>query len=84
MLRHADASSATVWVEASRPYVAEVRCSGGAGGTSPAFRVSGRHYAIVTVTGLEPDTSPSYEVLLDGIPVWPLPGSGFPPPFINS
>ncbi|MFF9817645.1 alkaline phosphatase D family protein [Streptomyces sp. NPDC014006] len=78
LLRYADSSCATVWVETSRPCVAEVRCSNGAGGTAPTFQVAGHHYALVTVTGLEAGTAPSYEVFLDGTPVWPLPDSGFP------
>ncbi|GHJ37220.1 alkaline phosphatase D family protein [Streptomyces sp. TS71-3] len=84
LLRFADSSSATVWVETGGPCAVEVRCSNGAGGTSETFQVSGHHYALVTVTGLEPGTSPSYEVLLDDAPVWPLPGSGFPPSVIRS
>ncbi|MEV0976279.1 alkaline phosphatase D family protein [Streptomyces sp. NPDC049915] len=78
LLRYADSSCATVWVETSRPCVAEVRCSNGAGGTAPTFQVAGHHYALVTVTGLEPGTAPSYEVFLDDTPVWPLPDSGLP------
>lgn len=83
LLRYADASLATVWVETSRPCVAEVRCSNGAGGAAATFQVSGHHYALITVTGLEPGTSPSYEVFLDGAPVWPLPDSPFPPSVIR-
>ncbi|GAA3141133.1 alkaline phosphatase D family protein [Streptomyces rameus] len=83
LLRYTDGSCATVWVEASRPCTAEVRCSDGAGGTAPTFQVAGHHYALVTVTGLAPGTSPSYEVFLDDAPVWPLPGSRFPPSVIR-
>ncbi|QTD99256.1 alkaline phosphatase D family protein [Streptomyces cyanogenus] len=84
LLRYTDGSCATVWVEASRPCTAEVRCSDGAAGTAPTFQVAGHHYALVTVTGLEPGTSPSYEVFLDGTRVWPLPGSRFPPSVIRT
>jgi hypothetical protein len=84
LLRYTDDSCATVWVEASRPCTARVRCSNGAGGTAPTFRVAGHHYALVTVTGLEPGTSPSYEVFLDDTPVWPLPDSRFPPSVIRA
>lgn len=83
LLRYTDGSCATVWVEASRPCTAEVRCSDGAGGTAPTFQVAGHHYALVTVTGLEPGTSPSYEVFLDDAPVWPLPDARFPPSVIR-
>ncbi|MEV6761405.1 alkaline phosphatase D family protein [Streptomyces sp. NPDC051105] len=78
LLRYTDGSSATVWVETSRPCTAEVRCPDGAGGTARTFQVAGHHYALVTVTGLTPGTSTSYEVILDGTRVWPLPDSRFP------
>ncbi|MER6081813.1 alkaline phosphatase D family protein [Streptomyces sp. NPDC001833] len=84
LLRYTDGSSATVWVEASRPGTAEVRCSDGAGGTARTFQVAGHHYALVPVTGLTPGTAPSYDVLLDGTRVWPPPGSPFPPPVIRT
>ncbi|MBL1110269.1 alkaline phosphatase family protein [Streptomyces sp. 5-8] len=84
LLRYTDDSCATVWVETSGPCTAQVRCSNGASGTAPAFRVAGHHYALVTVTGLEPGTAPSYEVFLDDTPVWPLPDSPFPPSVIRS
>ncbi|MGY4921185.1 alkaline phosphatase D family protein [Streptomyces sp. 900105755] len=84
LLRYTDGSSATVWVESSRPCAAEVRCSDGAGGTARTFQVAGHHYALVPVTGLTPGTAPSYDVLLDGAHVWPPAGSPFPPPVIRT
>ncbi|MFF5548794.1 alkaline phosphatase D family protein [Streptomyces olivaceoviridis] len=84
LLRYTDGSRATVWVETSGPCTARVRCSDGAGGTAPTFQVAGHHYALVTVTGLEPGTAPSYEVFLDDTPVWPLPDSRFPPSVIRT
>ncbi|WP_030341911.1 alkaline phosphatase D family protein [Streptomyces sp. NRRL S-1022] len=84
LLRYTDGARATVWVETSRPCTVEVRCSDGAAGTAPTFQVSGHHYALVTVTGLEPGTSPSYEVFLDDTAVWPLPDSRFPPSVIRT
>ncbi|MET8767103.1 alkaline phosphatase D family protein [Streptomyces sp. NPDC004658] len=84
LLRYTDGSCATVWVEASGPCTARVSCSGGAGGTAATFQVAGHHYALVTVTGLEPGTAPSYEVFLDDAPVWPLPDSRFPPSVIRT
>ncbi|MET9082289.1 alkaline phosphatase D family protein [Streptomyces sp. NPDC004237] len=83
LLRYTDGSSATVWVEASRPCTAEVRCQDGARGAARTFQVAGHHYALVPVTGLTPGTSPSYEVILDGTRVWPLPDSRFPPSVIR-
>lgn len=84
LLRYVDGSSATVWVEASRPCVAEVRCAGGGRGEARTFQIAGHHYALVPVTGLTPGTASAYEVLLDGAPVWPLPDSPFPPSEIRT
>lgn len=84
LLRYVDGSSATVWVEASRPCTAEVRCADGSGGETRTFQVAGHHYALISVTGLTPGTSTAYEVRLDGTTVWPLPGSPFPPSLIHT
>ncbi|MEU6577393.1 alkaline phosphatase D family protein [Streptomyces sp. NPDC046805] len=84
LLRYADGSSATVWVETSRPCVAEVRCADGAGGSARTFQVAGHHYALVPVTGLTPGTAPTYEVFLNGTHVWPLPDSPFPPSVVRA
>jgi phosphodiesterase/alkaline phosphatase D-like protein len=84
LLRYVDGSSATVWVEAGCPCTAEVRCAEGGGGSAGTFEIHGHHYALVPVTGLTPGTSTSYEVLLDGERVWPLPDSPFPPSVIRS
>ncbi|MEU6554923.1 alkaline phosphatase D family protein [Streptomyces sp. NPDC046915] len=82
LLRYVDGACATVWVEASRPCAAEVRCADGAGGTARTFQVAGHHYALVPVTGLTPGTSVPYEVFLDGTRVWPLADSRLPPSVI--
>lgn len=84
LLRYVDDSSATVWVETSRPCTTEVRCAGGARGEARTFQVAGHHYALVQVTGLRPGTASAYEVLLDGAPVWPLADSPFPPSEIRT
>ncbi|MFC8662497.1 alkaline phosphatase D family protein [Streptomyces sp. NPDC057199] len=84
LLRYVDGSSATIWVEASRPCTAEVRCPDGAGGKARTFQIAGHHYALIPVTGLTPGTTSSYEVLLDGAQVWPLPDSRFPPSVIHT
>ncbi|WP_338696102.1 alkaline phosphatase D family protein [Streptomyces sp. Q6] len=78
LLRYVDEEAATVWVEASRPCVAEVRCKDGAHGSARTFQIDGHHYALVTVTGLTPGTETAYEVTLDGGRVWPEAGSRFP------
>ena len=41
LLRYVDGSSATIWVEASRPCTAEVRCADGTGGEARTFQVAG-------------------------------------------
>ncbi|MEU3684241.1 alkaline phosphatase D family protein [Streptomyces sp. NPDC030592] len=82
LLRYADGTCATVWVETSGPCTAEVRCADGARGTAGTFRVAGHHYALVPVDGLTPGTATEYEVLLDGASVWPPPDSRFPPSVI--
>ncbi|MGW0816115.1 alkaline phosphatase D family protein [Streptomyces viridiviolaceus] len=84
LLRYTDGSTATVWVEASRPCTAEVRCADGARGTTRTFQIAGHHYALVTVTGLTAGTATEYEVLLDDARVWPLPDSRFPPSVIRT
>jgi len=84
LLRYVDGSSATFWVEASRPCTAEVRCADGARGEARTFQVAGHHYALVPVSGLTPGTASSYEILLDGAVVWPLPGSPHPPSVVRT
>ncbi|WP_371597738.1 alkaline phosphatase D family protein [Streptomyces sp. NBC_00564] len=84
LLRYVDGSSATFWVEASRPCIAEVRCADGSRGEARTFQVAGHHYALVPVSGLTPGTRTSYEVRLDDTLVWPLPDSGFPPSVVST
>ncbi|MEV5156803.1 alkaline phosphatase D family protein [Streptomyces sp. NPDC053728] len=87
LLRYVDwesGSRATVWVEATRPCTAEVRCADGAAGASPTFAVEGHHYALVVVTGLTAGSTTPYEVLLDDRRVWPPEDSRFPPSTITT
>ncbi|WP_027658851.1 alkaline phosphatase D family protein [Salinispora fenicalii] len=74
LLRRVVGTQATIWVETSAPTTVTVRTADGATGTAPTFSAYQHHYALVVVSGLTPDTASSYEVLLDGEPVWPLPG----------
>jgi hypothetical protein len=74
LLRHVDPVSATVWVETDRPCEVSVL-----GRRARTFAVSGHHYALVVVEGLEPGSTTPYEVHLDGERVWPEAGSRFPP-----
>ncbi|WP_132430105.1 alkaline phosphatase D family protein [Pseudonocardia endophytica] len=73
VLRHVDETSAQVWVQVDRPCRVEVL-----GCSADTFEVCGLHYALVGVTGLEPDTRTPYEVHVDGERVWPLATSAFP------
>ncbi len=73
MLRYADASQATVWVETGQPCQVSVL-----GSSSTTFTVHGRHYALVHVDldGLTPN--PEYQVHLDDDLVWPDPALDLP------
>ncbi|MEU0272385.1 alkaline phosphatase D family protein [Streptomyces sp. NPDC006307] len=87
VLRYVDGNGggrATVWAETDRPCTAEVRCADGAGGETRTFQVAGHHYALVQVTGLTPGSTTPYEVLLDGLPVWPPADSRHPPSTITT
>ncbi|MBD0358066.1 MAG: alkaline phosphatase family protein [Rubrobacter sp.] len=77
LLRYADETDATVWVETDAACEVEVL-----GGRSRTFHVEGHHYALVHVAGLEPGDAYEYEVLLDGERRWPEAGSPFPPSMI--
>ena len=73
LLRYADERSATVWVETDGPCEVEV-----VGRRARTFHVSGHHYALVALEGLDADESVDYEVALDGERRWPEPDSGMP------
>ncbi|MFI6866982.1 alkaline phosphatase D family protein [Nocardia sp. NPDC050406] len=79
VLRHVDATSATVWVETDSACEVEVL-----GCRERTFQVGELHFALVVVTGLEPGSSLPYAVKLDEIPVWPEPDSEFPPSRIRT
>ncbi len=84
LLRHVDATSATVWVETDSTCTVEVL-----GCSARTFHVAGHHYAIVVVTGLQPDTAVPYEVHLHGpdgpaVRVWPEERSTYPPSRIRT
>ncbi|MCT6776527.1 alkaline phosphatase family protein [Streptomyces sp. CS7] len=87
LLRYVDwesGSTATVWVETSRPCTVEVRCADGASGTSPTFSVAGHHYALVVVEGLTPGSTTAYEVLIGARRVWPPEDTRLPPSTITT
>ncbi len=79
LLRYVGETEATVWVETDAPCEVEVlgRCE-------PTFTVEARHYALVRIEGLEPDSFNEYEVALDGERRWPAPGSELPPSAIRT
>lgn len=79
MLRYVNTTSATIWVEMSRPGVVAVLDH-----TAQTFTVRGRHYALVIVEGLTPDSVIPYEVRFDGAVVWPLPDQDLPPSVIRT
>jgi hypothetical protein len=83
LLRHVGERDATVWVETDNPCEVEVRV-GSIRGHERTFTVAGHHYALVVVTGLEPASSTAYEVRLDGVAVWPIADSDFPPSRIRT
>ncbi|GAB4585056.1 alkaline phosphatase D family protein [Nocardia sp. IFM 10818] len=79
VLRHVDATSATVWVETDSACEVDVL-----GHRARTFQVGELHFALVIVDGLETGASIPYEVRLDGEIVWPEPESAFPPSRIRT
>ncbi|MEZ0492259.1 alkaline phosphatase D family protein [Kineococcus sp. TBRC 1896] len=77
VLRHVDATSATVWVEVDGPGLVhvDVRLPDGTGRTasSPTLTLHGHHFALVVVTELPAGASLPYAVRLDDTPLWPPP-----------
>jgi hypothetical protein len=66
ILRYVARGSATIWVETDQ--ACEVRILDGSART---FCIAGHHYALVEISGLEPDSVTPYEVRLDDTLVWP-------------
>ena len=81
LLRYVDDASAAVWVETSERATVEVT-RGTTSASARTFTVHGHHYALVELDGLEPGTSETYSVSVDGHTVWPLAASPFPAPVI--
>jgi hypothetical protein len=79
LLRYTGATDATIWVQADAACTVTV-----CGCDAPTFEVAGRHFALVHVTGLEPEETRPYEVELDGERVWPEEGSAYPPSVIRT
>jgi hypothetical protein len=81
MLRYVDETSASIWVETRGDCRVSVRSEGRAW-HARTFIVHGHHYALVEIDELEPATVHPYEVEIDGVRVWPEPGSTAPQPVI--
>ena len=79
LLRYTGDDDATIWVETDAPCEVEVL-----GCRERTFHVSGHHYALVHVTGLEPEATIPYAVALDGEHAWPEPDSPYPPSVIRT
>jgi phosphodiesterase/alkaline phosphatase D-like protein len=79
VLRNVGESTATVWVQTDGPATVRVL-----GCSARTFEVQGHHYALVAVTGLEPDSDIAYEVHLDDKKVWPPAVSVFPPSLVRT
>jgi phosphodiesterase/alkaline phosphatase D-like protein len=79
VLRHVGESTAQVWVQTERAATVTVL-----GCSARTFEVAGHHYALVGVTGLEPDATVPYTVEVDGERSWPLPGSPYPDSVIRT
>ncbi len=79
ILRYVSETEATVWVETDEACEVQVL-----GHRARTFHVAGKHYGLVAIRGLEPDTSIEYELTLDGLTAWPPAGSPFPAPRIQT
>jgi phosphodiesterase/alkaline phosphatase D-like protein len=73
VLRHVGETTAQVWVQTREAGTVSVL-----GSSARTFEVCGHHYALVGVTGLEPDSRTPYEVHVDGERAWPPRTSPFP------
>ena len=79
VLRHVGETTASVWVQTGGPATVRVL-----GREVRTFQVQESHYALVTLSGLDPDTDTAYEVPLDGEKVWPPVATPFPPSLIRT
>ncbi|MEV8000123.1 alkaline phosphatase D family protein [Pseudarthrobacter oxydans] len=81
MMRYVDQTSASIWVE-TRDNARVTVSAGAAEWEARTFADHGHHYALVEADGLEPGSVTPYTVAVNGVPVWPEPGTGFLPPVI--
>jgi PhoD-like phosphatase len=78
LLRYAGTESASFWVETSGACEVEVL-----GHRAQTFAVEGHHFALVLADDLEPGSILTYDVRLNGRPVWP-PDDGRPLPAVHT
>jgi phosphodiesterase/alkaline phosphatase D-like protein len=78
-LRRVGETTASVWVQTDA--AATVRVLGQEART---FEVSGHHYALVQISGLEPDSRIPYQVHVDDQQVWPPETTPFPESLIRT
>lgn len=70
LLRHVDATTATIWVEASAATEVTV-VAGDVRARTRTFAAHGHHFALVELSGLTPGTRTPYAVHLGPDQVWP-------------
>lgn len=83
LLRYVDEGRATVWVETDRPCAVAVLAAD-VRSTTTTWSVHGHHYALVLLDGLPEGQVTPYTVELDGVAVWPLADSPYPPSVIRT
>ncbi|MEY9211087.1 hypothetical protein ABH917_000533 [Thermobifida halotolerans] len=83
MLRHVSETTATIWVETDAPGTVTVS-AGDLAAHADTFAVHGHHYALCEIGGLRPGQSVEYRVSVNGVPVWPEPGSPHPPSLLRA
>ena len=88
VLRHVDATGATVWVEVDAPGFVTVDVTLPDGSTvrggDRTLSLHGHHFALVVVDGLPTGRSLPYTVSVDDVGVWPLAGSSWPASWIST
>jgi len=84
LLRYVDETRATIWVETDRACEVEVTAGDDQRHRARTWSVHEHHYALVRIEDLAPSTEHAYTVILDGVEVWPLADTAFPPSVIRT
>ncbi len=79
VLRHVGETTASVWVQTDASATVRVLDT-----ETRTFEVAGQHYALVLITGLQPDEHIPYQVHVDGDLVWPRANTPFPDSLIRT